>query len=226
MPIRPFTLLVLNLLAWAGLVRRLHLPHLRGAGRSLRLLVRSVRSLALLDDGLDQYRQHPRALDPEAFAIGTPLDLFSDAPTARASWCSRFSCRELGPLYPHQASDAPTSSQGTLLIDSPGLERLIVAEWRRCPRPWTLCPHPVQAKRRCLDQLVQVDQVCDCEPEQLLPGWSGTVVVGESMLMLAALRTCCLDVCVQIVLPSTADPQLRLLVAQEMERRLSRRPPA
>lgn len=221
LPIHPLTLSLLSLLALVGLVGQLHLPHQRGAGRALRLLVRRARSLALLDDGLDQYRQSPRALDPEAFAAGTPLDLFSDVPRARASWCNRFTCRELGPLYPHRAGAAPTSGRGSLLIDSPGLERLTPAEWQQLTRPWTLCPHPVVAKRRCPGWLGPGDRVCDGEPEELLPGWSGTVVVGESMLLLAAMRTCSPSVSLWIVLPSTADPQLRLLVAQEMERRLS-----
>lgn len=109
-PVQPLLMAALLLPALLGLVAELQLPHLQGAGWPLRWLARRARRITLLDDGLDQYRQQPRALDPLAFAEGTPLWLFSDAPSARAPWCARFQVGELGPLYRAEAAAAPSKA--------------------------------------------------------------------------------------------------------------------
>lgn len=217
LPARPLSYLLL--LPWArlGLVRELRLSHLCQAGRGLRLLAHHSRHLCLLDDGLDQYRGIPRAIDPAAFPAGTPCWLFSDAPDFRAGWCGRFSCHDLGPLY--QSSEAatadassgegssPAKEGGTLIIDSPGVERMH-SRASRLPRPWVLVPHPVAAKRSWHLPLQAGDRVLRAPPETLLPGWSGTVLVGESLMLLAALRLCRRHTSVLVCLPEAVDPQL------------------
>lgn len=97
--IQPVVMAVLALFTTLGLVGEVLLPHLRGAGRALRWLVRRCPRLVLLDDGLDQYRGQPRALEPGRFPPGTPIALFSDQRESRAPWCERFHVLELGPLY-------------------------------------------------------------------------------------------------------------------------------
>jgi hypothetical protein len=218
LPARPLSYLVLLPWAAAGLVGELRLSHLRHAGRGLRLLAQWARRLCLLDDGLDQYRAFPKAMDPQAFAAGTPCWLFSDAPEFRAGWCRRFDCRELGPLYTPAAGSCrepaaaaeDAAAGGTLIIDSPGVERLH-AEASELPRPWVLVPHPVAAKRSWRQPLQAGDRVLRVPPETLLPQWRGTVVVGESLMLLAALRLRRGGCSVLLALPDDADPQLRRL---------------
>jgi len=212
-PVRPAVMAALTLPALLGLVGELRFSHLRGAGRALRLLARHARSLCLLDDGLDQYRRQPQAVDPAAFPEGTPCWLFSDAPAFRADWCRRFTCRELGALYAApDASSAgagadPDLTEGTLIIDSPGLERLRPRDGE-LPRPWCLVPHPVRAKRSWTLPMGPADRVLRRPPEQLLPGWRGTVLVGESLMLLAALRLRPGGSPLLIALPGTADANL------------------
>ncbi len=217
------------LLPWAaiGLVRELWLSHLSHAGRGLRLLARRARGLSLLDDGLDQYRSTPKAIDPQAFAAGTPCWLFSDAPSFRADWCRRFSCRDLGPLYSaedrttrqHPADPVdPSLAGGTLIIDSPGVERL-QDRASELPHPWVLVPHPVAAKRSWSLPLQAGDRELRVPPETLLPHWSGTVLVGESLMLLAALRLCGGESRVRLSLPEDVDPQLLRLSQAAAEER-------
>jgi hypothetical protein len=232
-PINPLSMAVLALAARLGLVGRLRLAHLRGAGRALRLLARHGRQLELLDDGLDQYRLQPRALDPLLFAAGIPCWLFSDRPAHRAPWCARFDCRELGPLYgtpaavhglapgppwPVQAVAVRPPGQPspfrTLIVDSPGVERLAVAaaHW---PHPWRLVPHPVASKRHWSAPLAPEDHTLDGPPEAALRGFGGVVVVGESLVLLAALSLCGPGVRLVVALPRHADANLWRLIRDE-----------
>jgi len=216
-PINPLSMAALALAARLGLVGRLRLAHLRGAGRALRVLARHGRQLELLDDGLDQYRLQPRALDPLMFAAGIPCWLFSDRPAHRAPWCSRFDCRELGPLYGTPAAAeglAPGRSFRTLIVDSPGVERLAVeaAHW---PHPWRLVPHPVAAKRHWSGPLAPEDHTLGGSPEAALRGFGGVVVVGESLVLLAALSLCGPGVKLVVALPRHADANLWRLIRAE-----------
>ena len=219
-PINPLSMAVLALAARLGLVGRLRLAHLRGAGRALRVLARHGRQLELLDDGLDQYRLQPRALDPLMFAAGIPCWLFSDRPAHRAPWCARFDCRELGPLYGTPAAAeglAPGRSFRTLIVDSPGVERLAVeaAHW---PHPWRLVPHPVASKRHWSGPLAPGDQTLGGTPEAALRGFGGVVVVGESLVLLAALSLCGPGVKLVVALPRHADANLWRLIRDEAVR--------
>ncbi len=230
LPARPLSYLLLAPWALLGLVQDLRLAHRRGAGIGLRLLLARARRLTLLDDGLDPYRAAPKALDPLAFPAGSDCWLFSDAPAWRAPWCGRFHCRELGPLYPRRHPAAAVAAaasgagdplatdtlprHGTLIIDSPGVERL--EDWAASlPRPWWLVPHPVVAKRAWRLPLGPADHCRPGPPESLLPFWHGTVVVGESLMLLAALRLRAPGTRLVLALPATADAHLRALVARE-----------
>jgi hypothetical protein len=223
LPMRPASHLLLAPFALLGLVGELRLAHRRGAGLGLRLLLARARRLTLLDDGLDHYRAQPRALDPDAFPAGLECWLFSDAPAWRAPWCDRFRCQELGPLYPRPAAlSAPDTAEGsdqtgTLIIDSPGVEQL---EGRAAafPRPWCLVPHPVVAKRSWRLALGATDRCRPGAPEALLPRWRGTVVVGESLMLLAALRLRAPGTRLVLALPPAADAHLRAQVAREAAR--------
>jgi hypothetical protein len=229
LPARPASYLLLAPWALLGLVREVRLAHRRGAGLGLRLLLGRAGRLTLLDDGLDQYRHRPKAVDPLRFAAGSDCWLFSDAPTWRASWCERFHCRDLGPLYPLPAppasAPAPASgdgpggasgeASGTLIIDSPGVERL-GDRIDALPHPWCLVPHPVGAKRSWRIPLQSADRRCAIPPETLLPQWRGTVVVGESLMLLAALRWRPAGTTLVVALPLTADAHLRERVATAM----------
>jgi hypothetical protein len=218
LPARPLSYLLLAPWALLGLVGELRLAHRRGAGMGLRVLLARARRLSLLDDGLDQYRGQPRALDPLAFPAGIDCWLFSDAPTWRAPWCDRFRRRELGPLYPRRPPDPSGTDalppRGTLIIDSPGVEQLEASapSW---PRPWWLVPHPVVAKRSWRLPPLATDRCRPGPPEALLPHWHGTVVVGESLLLLAALRLRAPGTRLVLALPPTADAHLRARVAGE-----------
>jgi hypothetical protein len=227
LPARPASYLLLAPWALLGLVREVRLAHRRGAGAGLRLLLRRAGRITLLDDGLDQYRRLPRAVDPLRFPAGSDCWLFSDAPTWRAPWCARFHCRELGPLYPRPSPSSPSppisapagdgEPPGTLIIDSPGLEPLRERA-DSLPHPWCLVPHPVRAKRSWPLPLGPSDLRRSLPPEELLPHWRGTVVVGESLMLLAALRLRRTDTRLVVALPPTADAHLRELVAAALAR--------
>jgi hypothetical protein len=225
LPIHPFSMAALALVARLGLVGRLRLAHLRGAGRALRVLARHSRQLELLDDGLDQYRILPRALDPQLFPAGLPCWLFSDRPAHRAPWCARFDCRELGPLFGSQVSGqgfgpGPAQAAGvgvpfrTLIVDSPGVERL-AAEAEHWPHPWRLVPHPVASKRHWMGPLAPEDQTLGGQPEAALRGFGGVVVVGESLVLLAAISLCGPGVKLIVALPRHADGNLWRLIRDE-----------
>lgn len=223
LPARPGSYLLLAPWALLGLVRELRLAHRRGAGVGLRLLLARARRLSLLDDGLDQYRDQPKAVDPQAFPPGIDCWLFSDALAWRAPWCGRFRCRELGPLFASADSSAadPVAAlgqeAGTLIIDSPGVEQL-GGQAPSLPRPWCLVPHPVIAKQAWRLPLTAADNRCQVPPEDLLPHWRGTVVVGESLMLLAALRLRAPGTRLVLALPPGADARLRSLVAAEAAR--------
>lgn len=217
LPVHPASHLLLAPLALLGLVGELRLAHRRGAGLGLRLLLARARCLTLLDDGLDQYRAQPWALDPRAFPAGLACWLFSDAPAWRAPWCARFRCQELGPLYTRSpAAEADGAiPHGTLIIDSPGVDQL-EARAASFPRPWWLVPHPVVAKRAWRLPPGPGDRCRPGAPEALLPRWRGTVVVGESLLLLAALRLRAPGTRLVLALPPSADAHLRRQVAREV----------
>lgn len=229
LPVAPLSLALLVPLARLGLVEALQLAHLRNAGVALRQLARHARRLVLLDDGLDQYRDQPRAVEPDHFPAGTACWLFSDAPEARAAWCGRFRCHELGALYASatpaaqtaapathsarpEAPDAPEPPAGTLVIDAPGLERL-AGEAARLPRPWWLAAHPVATKRAWPLTGGPGDRPVTGPPEALIPRFSGWILVGESMTLLAAARQHGPEARVLISLPETVDPGVARLAA-------------
>lgn len=220
--IQPSVMAVLALFTTLGLVGDVRLPHLRGAGRALRWLVGRCPRLLLLDDGLDQYRAQPRALDPGRFPPGTPLALFSDQRDARAPWCERFHVLELGPLYLAASASPAGPSPGTLIVDSPGVERLM-ATAECLPRPWQVLPHPVRSKRswRLLSDVTPEGREALITLEQRIARWSGLIVVGESMALLAALALRPDGSRLLVSLPASSDPHLRGLVI-----RLASRDPA
>jgi len=167
------------------------------------------------------------------FAAGLPCWLFSDRPAHRAPWCARFDCRELGPLYgTADASEGltpgPVQAAGvrppwrpspcrTLIVDSPGVERL-AAEAEHWPHPWRLVPHPVAAKRHWIGPLAPEDQTLAGPPEAALRGFGGVVVVGESLVLLAALSLCGPGVKLVVALPLHADANLWRLIRDESAR--------
>lgn len=226
--VQPLVMASLMPLALVGLVEELRLPHLRRVGRALRLLARWAPRLGLIDDGLDQYREQPRAVEPLAFSAGTTCWLFSDAPACRASWCARFVVEDLGPLYAPEALVGlalgsslfpPVGAAGTwgvLIIDAPGLERLVEAGPRLhgvlVGGPRLVVPHPVPAKRSWSLPLGPADQELAGPPEPLIAAFSGLVVVGESMTLLAALRLRRPGSPLLVALPQDADANLRRLV--------------
>lgn len=223
LPVASLSLALLVPLALAGLVSELRLAHLRNAGRALRWIASRCRRLVLLDDGLDQYREQPRAIDPFAFPAGTVCWLFSDAPAFRAVWCRRFDCQELGPLFTRSAQPpagglAEPPPYGTLILDAPGVERL-QPRAEQLPRPWLLLAHPVRAKRRWrLPARPGDGTAADLGPgfgpgsaERLLAGFVGTIVVGESMTLLAAARLRPPGSPLLVGLPPEADANLRRL---------------
>jgi hypothetical protein len=226
-PVTRAGMAVLQLLAQLGLVAELRLAHLRAAGWGLRGLAARARRLTLLDDGLDQYRDRPRAVDPEAFPAGTPCWLFSDLPAARAGWCERFDCRELGPLYEPPALEEGPNPWGdrarpgpwrTLILDAPGLER-DDPQLRQLPHPWLVLAHPVAAKRSWRQRARPGDgTAADLGPgfgpgsaERLLAGFGGTIVVGESMTLLAAARLRPATSRLLVMLPENVDANVRCL---------------
>lgn len=220
--IQPAVMAALALFTTLGLVRDVRLPHLRGAGRALRWLVGRCPHLLLLDDGLDQYRGQPRALDPDRFPPGTSLALFSDQRDGRAPWCERFDVLELGPLYlaapgPIPLSVAPQAgaTPGTLIVDSPGVERLM-ATAERLPRPWLVLPHPVRSKRSWRLPCAATPEGSEAliALEQRIAGCSGLIVVGESMALLAALALRPVGSPLLVSLPTSSDPHLRALVTR------------
>lgn len=227
----PFALAMgaLAILAYCGLVEELRLPHLRGAGRGLRMLAARARRIVLLDDGLDQYRERPKAVDPEQFPRGTPYWLFGDLPEERAAWCARFDCRDLGPLYLPEATASGQAAaldrgNGTgprsLIVDAPGVERL--AELPTLPpRPWLVAAHPVSAKRAWHLPPAPEDTVLVRPPEVVIAAFRGVVVVGESMTLVAALRLRPSGRPLWVSLPRDVDPNLERLV-----RRFAGRDPA
>jgi hypothetical protein len=219
LPVSPLGMAALVPPALLGFVGELRLAHLSRAGRALRLVARRARRISLLDDGLDQYRDQPRALDPLAFPAGTPCWLFSDAAPFRASWCRRFDCRELGALYGGGAPAGPSAAATcrTLIIDAPGVERL-QPHAARLPRPWLVVPHPVIAKRHWTLPAGPGDLTLAGSPEGLIAAFSGLVVVGESMTLLAALRLRPPGSRLLVALPESADPNLRRLVHGEAAR--------
>lgn len=234
LPVQAGVWLLLLPASLLGLVDELWLSHLSGAGRGQRLVAARARRLVLLDDGLDQYRAAPRAVHPERFAAGTPCALFSDAPAGRAPWCRRFACRELGPLYPPPAAPPPAAQlsaalagpppaqlpawlepwrlHGTLIVDAPGLERL-AALAPELPQPWLLLAHPVQHKRAWPLPTGPDDLVPTAVPEALIPHWRGTIVVGESITLLAALHQRPAGCRLLVALPEAVDANLRRMVA-------------
>jgi hypothetical protein len=223
--VHPLVMAALVVPALLGWVEELRLPHLRRVGRALRLLARRAGRCTLIDDGLDQYRQSPRAVDPLAFPAGTPYWLFSDAADFRAPWCGRFRVGDLGPLYDGQAAAGaepwPVPGAGgpwrTLIVDAPGLERLgeglAAGEVAPLRGPCLVVPHPVAAKRSWQVPLGPLDRHWTGPPEQLITASEGLVVVGESMTLLAALSLRPLGARLLVVLPRNADANLRRLVA-------------
>lgn len=238
--ISPAVMAALALPALLGLVAEVRLAHLRHAGRALRWVVHRSRRITLLDDGLDQYRNQPRAIDPLRFPAGTACWLFSDAVPFRAAWCRRFDCRDLGPLYPSlppstdaggregpepvgaepvgaEPVAADPAARGSLIIDAPGLERLAPLV-DRLPHPWLVVPHPVAAKRSWNLPLLPGDAEAGGPPEPLIARWRGLVVVGESMTLLAALSDRRSGTGLLVALPESADLNLARLVRDRMER--------
>lgn len=218
-PVCPPVMAALALLGWLGLVGEVRLAHLRNAGRALRQLVRRGPRLVLLDDGLDQYRAAPLVIDPAAFPPSTPLALFTDCPADRAPWCDRFEVLELGPLYPpapghcvrSQEPAAADSAEGTLIVDSPGVDRLMAVS-HRLPQPWSLLPHPVRFKRSwTLPAAPAANGPSRPGVEERMASFPGLIVVGESMAMLAALRSRRLGAQLLIALPAGCDHNLRRL---------------
>jgi hypothetical protein len=218
LPVTPLVMVALVPLALLGLVGELRLAHLSRAGRALRLVARRARRISLLDDGLDQYRERPRAVEPLAFPAGTRCWLFSDAAAFRAPWCRRFACHELGPLYgAGREGESPAAAIcRTLIIDAPGVERL-QPHAARLPRPWLVVPHPVIAKRHWTLPSAPGDSTMTGPPEQLIAAFTGLVVVGESMTLLAALRLRPPGSRLLVALPDSADANLRRLVLHEAE---------
>jgi hypothetical protein len=219
LPVAPLSLALLVPLALLGLVRELRLAHLRNAGLALRHLANHARSLVLLDDGLDQYRQQPRAVDPMRFPPGTPYWLFADAPQARAAWCERFHCHSLGPLYEPPVTPPPPlpDSRGTLVLDAPGLERL-TARASTLPQPWLVGAHPVASKRSWSAAASPGERRVQGPPEALIPRFCGSILVGESMTLLAAARLHRPGARVLISLPATVDAGVERLAASLAER--------
>lgn len=222
--VHPLVMVGLLLPALLGLVEELRLPHLRRVGRALRLLARRARKLSLIDDGLDQYREQPRALEPLAFAAGTPLWLFSDAAAFRAPWCHRFTVGELGPLYDPASVErqklpvvGPNGPWRCLILDAPGLERLAVLApawpWPALAGPRLVALHPVRAKRSWRIPSGPEDRELSSPPEPMLAATGGLlVVVGESMTLLAALALRPVGSPLLVTLPANSDANLRRIV--------------
>jgi hypothetical protein len=85
------------------------------------------------------------------------------------------------------------------------------------PRPWWLIPHPVLAKRSWTLPLAEGDACLRVPPETLLSSWRGTIVVGESLMLLAALRRRAPGTVVKVALPADVDPGLRASVRAEAD---------
>lgn len=162
-------------------------PHHR-MGRFVNLFCQFCTSLSLIDDGLDTFRDVPRNVEPECFVPGTSFYTF-DYRIGLGRWLERFRIEGVADMALLAAvSRSPTPLRGVrrLVIESPPLDR--IADQLGLERSDTLLvTHSNVYKRVFNDSKIAQVAGSTVAIEKSLIGFTGEVIVGESMVAVFAL---------------------------------------
>lgn len=196
------------------------LPHHR-FGRSIIWLLSFARKKSLIDDGLDTLRNVPRNVEPDKFAAGTTFYTFAyDVELGR--WLKRFAVERVADIGLLANSGRPVvdlSATRRLIVESPPIAR--VASELRLNEVGTLLVRHSNVNKQVLPRC-QGNEVAgaDVALEKSLQGYSGEIIVGESMVAVFALLNRNASYKLTVYLPKenveSLSPLVRLIQARQL----------
>lgn len=170
-----------------SLVRRpvlLYLPH-RRTGRLVLALAALAVEVHLIDDGLDTLRDVPRNIELDSFGVAVQLLTFADYLVAGA-WTRRVTLVRvcaLSVLLDDERPPLETAGFDTVVVESPGVGAGVEAAAGRT----LYVAHPSRHKKASPPPGTTVTNARFCSLEKALVAFEGTIVVGETMVLVVLL---------------------------------------
>lgn len=171
--------------------REVTVPHMK-IGRFINAYAKYARELTAIDDGMDTFREQPKNITPDLFQMGSKYYTFS-YDFLLASWLNKFSIQKVCDIAELASSSRPVadvSEFDTLIVESPGVtideNRILINKTRSL-----VVKHPNHNKNEInlLDNLrgAKVVKGSDIAIEKTIKEFSGTLFIGESMVLVYAL---------------------------------------
>jgi len=163
------------------------IPHQK-LGRLVNFFALICTRVALVDDGLDTWREKPKNVEPESFAEGTDFYTFRYSERL-GSWLSRFCIHRVADLKSIGLSVRPLmdlKDTDRIIVESPPLgrvaDKLLLNDKRT-----TVVVHSNPNKRTFDSSARKAVDGARIALEASLDEFSGDVIVGESMVAVYAL---------------------------------------
>lgn len=186
-------------------------PHMI-TGRLINAYVKYSRVLSAIDDGMDTFREKPRNIVPEDFSKGAKYYTFTyDFPLA--TWLDKFSLKKICDICQLELSAHPeldTSEIDWLIVESPGVidvQELTTHDKSRL----VVIKHPNYKKNTLTISSAREVVGNEIALEKTIKNFSGTLFVGESMVLVHALLCGATNLKLKIMLIQSAFENLKSL---------------
>ena len=165
------------------------IPHQK-LGRLVNTFASMCTRVALVDDGLDTWRENPKNVEPQNFANETDFYTFRYSDRL-GSWLSRFRIHRVADLKSIGLSNQPLielSSTDRIIVESPPLGR-VAGKLLLDDKRTTVVTHSNPNKRALDTNGRRAVDGAKVALEASLEAFCGEVVVGESMVAVYALAS-------------------------------------
>lgn len=186
-------------------------PHMK-MGRLINAYSKYARTLSAIDDGMDTFREKPRNIIPEYFSNRANYYTFTYS-FPLATWLSRFLIKKTCDIRTLAISSRPQASLSNItemVIESPGIGDIYLDQKSNISNI-LIVKHSNRHKNTI--NISGVAQVIGSEIglENTINNFSGSLIVGESMVMIYALLCGNSDLKIKIMLTKDAFDNLSCL---------------
>jgi|GEM_PF-5607514 len=189
-------------------------PHMR-IGRLINKYAKYAKALSAIDDGMDTFREKPKNISPEFFPSAASYYTFT-YDFSLSTWLSRFSIQKICDIRNLAISSRPQAlllNITEIVIESPGIDDTHVQLSSEVSSV-LLVKHSNRYKHSInIAGMVQVNGA-EIGLEKTIDSFAGSMIVGESMVMVYALLCGRSDLKINVILTQNVFDNLRCLQSQ------------
>lgn len=186
-------------------------PHMK-TGRLIRAYARYARSISVIDDGMDTFRERPKNIVPSHYKNGSTYYTFNYS-FHLASWLKKFTIEKLCDLNELSICSRwqiDTQEFHEIIVASPGIDISVLNNVTE-PSKVLLVKHSNPTKNSISQARLALVNGSDICLEAVVDRFAGRLTVGESMVLVYALHSTNVKLKINAVLPEESYKNLTCL---------------